>query len=70
MIITNDIKIKERKPAPDDLKEKQEKLIILTTGKFKVKGFNPKNKGKPRDKRIITTSNIEDYQKRPRKKKK
>jgi len=59
MITTNDIKTKETKP---------EKLNIITTGKFRPKEFNPKGKGKPRDKTIITTGNIEKFQKKGKKK--
>ena len=59
MITTNDIKTKEIKP---------EKLTIISTGKIKPKGFNIKGKGKPKDKTIITTGNIEKFQKKGKKK--
>ena len=55
MITTRDIKIKDAKP---------EKLTILTTGKHRPKGFAITGKAKPRDKRMITTSNVEQFQKK------
>lgn len=55
MITTRDVKTKE---------ERTEKLTILTTGKHKPKEFVIKGKGKPRDKRMITTSNVEEFQKK------
>lgn len=58
MITTNDIKTKDMKP---------EKLTIVQTGKTKPKEFNPKGKGKPRNKIIITTSNVKELQKKRKK---
>ena len=54
MITTKDVKTKERKPK---------KLNIITTGKVKPKEFNPKGKSAARNPNIITTSNVEKYQK-------
>lgn len=59
MLTTKDVKIKETKP---------EKLTIIQTGNVKPKQFNPKGKPKPRNKMIITTSNVEEYQKKKKKK--
>jgi len=53
MITTKDIKTKD---------VKEEKLTILTTGKHKPQEFIPKGNPKPRDKRMITTSNVEQFQ--------
>jgi len=59
MLTTNDIKTKETKP---------EKLKIITVNKVKPKEFELKGKPKPRDKTIITTSNVEKFQKNKKKK--
>lgn len=59
MITTKDVKTKEGK---------DEKLGILTSGKVKPKDFNPKGKPKLRNKTIITTSNVEEFQKKRKKK--
>jgi len=59
MITTNDIKIKETKP---------EKLTIISTDKINPKKFNIKGKPKLRDKTIITTGNVEEFQKKGKKK--
>ena len=61
MITTKDVKNKDTKP---------EKLTILTTGKHKPEEFITKGKPKPRDKRMITTSNVEEFQKELKKKEK
>lgn len=61
MITTKDVKTKDAKP---------EKLTILTTGKHKPKEFAVTGNPKPRDKRMITTSNVEEFQKKLRKRKK
>ena len=53
MITTKDVKLKETK---------DEKLTMLTTGKVKPVEFVIKGKGKPREKQIITTSNVNQYQ--------
>lgn len=53
MITTKDVKTKDTKP---------EKLTILTTGKHKPKEFVIAGGAKPRDKRMITTSNVEQFQ--------
>lgn len=60
MITSKDVKTKDTKP---------EKLTIIQTGKVKPKGFIVKGKSKPRDKRIITTSNVEEYQKKLKRRK-
>lgn len=60
MLTTNDIKLKDTKP---------EKLTIIQTGRVKPKGFIVKGKSKPRDKRIVTTSNVEEYQRKLKRKK-
>ena len=60
MITTSDIKTE--KPG-------KEKLTIIQTGKVKPKGFNPKGKPKPRDKRIITTGNVEEFARKLKRKK-
>lgn len=60
MITTKDVKTKEAKP---------EKLTVVTTGKFKPKEFDPKGKPTVRDRRIITTSNVEEFKKRAKEKK-
>ena len=54
MITTKDIKTKD---------EKEEKLTIMTTGQHKPKEFIVTGKEKPRDKRMITTGNVEQFQK-------
>jgi len=54
MITTKDVKLKETK---------DEKLTMLTTGKVKPVEFVIKGKAKPREKQIITTSNVDQYQK-------
>lgn len=59
MLTTKDIKTKE---------VKDERVKILTSGKVKSKEFNPKGKPKPRNKTMITTSNIEEFQKKRKKK--
>ena len=61
MITTKDIKLKDTKP---------EKLTIIQTGKVKPKGFAVKGTPKARDKRIITTSNVEEFQKKLKRNKK
>lgn len=53
MITTRDVKLKETK---------DEKLTMLTTGKVKPVEFVIEGKGKPREKQIITTSNVNQYQ--------
>jgi len=53
MITTKDIKLKETK---------DEKLTMLTTGKVKPVEFVIKGKGKPRERQMITTSNVDQYQ--------
>lgn len=60
MITTRDVKTKDAK---------DEKLTIITTGKVKPKEFALKGKGRDRDKTVITTSNIEQFQKKGKKKK-
>jgi len=59
MITTNDIKLKERYPLPDD--EKQEKLTMLSTNKIKPKQFELKGKPDPPSNDIITTGNVKEY---------
>jgi len=59
MITTKDIKTKETK---------SEKLKIITTDKVHPKEFEIKGKSTLRDKTLITTSNIEKFQKRGKKK--
>lgn len=54
MITTKDAKVKVARP--------DEKLAILTTGQHKPKEFIIKGKAKPRDKRMITTGNVEQFQ--------
>jgi len=61
MITTKDVKTKDTKP---------EKLTILTTGKHKPRGFAATGKPRTRDKRIITTSNVEEFQQKLKKGKK
>lgn len=56
---TNDIKVKERKPSPDD--EKQEKLTKITTNEIKLKGFKPKGKPAKAVDTIITTANMKEH---------
>ena len=58
MITTKDVKTKETKP---------EKLKIITTDKAHPKEFEIKGDSKPKDKTLITTSNIEKFQKRKKK---
>lgn len=60
MITTKDVKLKDTKP---------ERLTIIQTGKVKPKGFVVKGNPKPRDKRIITTGNVEEFQKKLKKRK-
>ena len=59
MITTKDIKTKETKP---------EKLTIISTNKVSPKEFEPKGKPSPPDKTIITTGNVEKFQKKKKKK--
>jgi len=61
MITTKDVKVKDAGP---------EKLTILTTGKHKPKEFATTGNPKPKDKRIITTGNVEEFQEKLKKKKK
>lgn len=56
MLTTNTTKVKERS-------QKDVKLSMITTGETQPKGFKLKGKGKPKSNRIITTGNIEGYQK-------
>jgi len=60
MITTNDIKIKDQEPK---------KLTIISSGDVKPKQFVIKDKSKSRDKRIITTSNVDEFKHTPRKSK-
>lgn len=53
MITTKDVKLKETKDT---------KLTKLTTGEIKPIEFVDKGKGKPFDKRMITTSNVDQFQ--------
>jgi len=55
MLTTNDIKIKEAKP---------EKLTIISTDKISPKEFKLKGKPALRNKTIITTGNVEEFQKK------
>lgn len=57
MLTTNDVKTKDTKP---------EKLTIIQTGKVKPKGFIVRGKSKPRDKRTITTGNVESFKRKKR----
>ena len=62
MLTTNDIKVKERLPSPED--EEQVKLTIISSNKVKPKDFALKGKGAPPSDDIITTSNVKIYRER------
>ena len=59
MLTTNDIKVKERLPSPED--EEQVKLTIISSNKVKPKDFALKGKGAPPSDDIITTGNMAQY---------
>ena len=60
MITTADVKLKE---------SKGKKLTIMTTDDNKPVEFNVKGKPAPPDGRMITTSNVDQFQRRLKKKK-